>query len=167
MKRNGKRKGSTLIEFTLVAVPMIFALISAFEIARGMWIYGTIANAVKEGVRFAIVKGSDCSAAPNACSARISDIAARIHNMGPGLLPSEMNVTFTSDSGSISCRMDSCLTTTTVWPPAGDNAKGQQLQILAKYPFRSAIVMFWPGAGRPVTVGTVNLAASSQEVVQF
>ena len=75
-------KGSTMLEFTLVAIPLIFVLISTFEIARGMWIYGTVANAVKEGTRFAIVKGADCATAPNACSAKI-ELAGRGESPAP------------------------------------------------------------------------------------
>lgn len=160
------QKGSAMLEFTLVAIPLIFVLISTFEIARGMWIYGTVANAVKEGTRFAIVKGSDCATAPNACSAKISDLATRIKAMGTGLT-SELTLSFTSDSGTTTCQLNDCLTNNTVWPPAGDNAKGQAIQIAGQYPFRSAIVLFWPGAGRGFQAGAVNLSATSQEVIQF
>ena len=156
-----------MLEFVLVAIPMIFVLVSTFEIARGMWIYGTVSNAVKEGTRFAVVKGSDCSLPPNACSARISDVATRIKNMGSGLIPTDLTVSFTSDSGTTSCQMDSCLTNNTVWPPTGDNAKGQPIQIMGQYHFRSAIAMFWPGAGKAARFGVVNLTASSRGVIQF
>jgi Flp pilus assembly protein TadG len=50
--RNPKERGGTsLVEFTLVGIPMIFLLISTFEVARGMWEYHTLAYAVKEGTR--------------------------------------------------------------------------------------------------------------------
>ena len=159
--------GSTMLEFTLVAIPMIFVLISTFEIARGMWMYVTLANAIKEGTRFTIVKGSDCGIAPNACSAKISDIAGRIHSMGVGLISTDLNLSFVSDTGTVSCSLDSCLTQDTVWPPAGDDAKGQQIQIHGVYPFRSAIAMFWPGSGKPQSFGKINLNATSQDVIQF
>jgi Flp pilus assembly protein TadG len=60
-----RRRGSSTLEFTLVGIPIIFVLISTFEMARGMWNYHTIAYAVKEGTRFASVHGIDCSTAPN------------------------------------------------------------------------------------------------------
>jgi len=63
--------------------------------------------------------------------------------------------------------MDDCLTNNTVWPPTGDNAKGQPIRILAAYRFRSAIAMFWPGAGKGTRFGSINLNASSQGVIQF
>ncbi len=166
-KKDGRRTGSAMLEFTLVGIPTIFVLISTFEIARGMWIYGTVSNAVREGTRFTIVKGSNCAIAPNACSVRISDIAARIQQMGPGLLPQDLTLSFTSDSGTVTCGMRSCLQNNTAWPPTGANAKGQSIKILGAYAFRSAIAMFWPGAGRPVRFAPVNLTGSSQEVMQF
>ena len=46
-------KGSTLLEFTLVGIPVIFVLISTIEMARGMWMYHTLCHAVKEAARFA------------------------------------------------------------------------------------------------------------------
>ena len=34
--------GQSLVEFTLVGIPLIFVLISVFEISRGMWMYHTL-----------------------------------------------------------------------------------------------------------------------------
>ena len=162
-----RRKGASMLEFTLVAIPIVFGLISIFEIARGMWIYGTVSNAVREGTRFTIVRGSNCATSPNACSARIANIASRIQNMGPGLLGPDFALSFTSDSGTITCQLDQCLSDNRVWPPTGDNARGQAIRIDGAYPFRSAIVMFWPGAGGPVRFTAMKLNASSQETIQF
>ena len=52
-RAKGNRKGVAMIEFTFVGIPMIFVLVSSFEMARGMWIYHTMAYAVKEGARYA------------------------------------------------------------------------------------------------------------------
>ena len=38
----------------------MFALISIFEVSRGMWIYHTLAYSVKNGIRYASVHGIDC-----------------------------------------------------------------------------------------------------------
>ena len=63
---NKRQRGQSLIEFTFVGIPVIFTLICIFEISRGMWIYGTLNHAVKEGVRYAIVHGINCSKNTNA-----------------------------------------------------------------------------------------------------
>src|SRR5690242_13216787 len=49
--------GQSLVEFTFVGIPMIFVLIGTFEISRGMWMYHTLAHAVRDGVRYASVHG--------------------------------------------------------------------------------------------------------------
>ena len=48
------------MEFTFVGIPIIFVLISIFEVSRGMWIYHTLAYSVKVGVRYASVHGINC-----------------------------------------------------------------------------------------------------------
>ncbi len=53
-------RGSTVIEMTLVGIPIIFTLISVVEISRGMWMYHTLAYAAKNGVRLAVVHGRNC-----------------------------------------------------------------------------------------------------------
>ena len=42
MTRN-RLRGSATIEMALVGIPIIFTLSSRFEMARGMWIYHTLA----------------------------------------------------------------------------------------------------------------------------
>ena len=77
MSRQGQR-GATTIEMTLVGIPIMFLLISTFEISRGMWMYNTEATAVREGVRFASVHGVNCvkvaPGIPNQCDVTANDI---------------------------------------------------------------------------------------------
>ncbi len=58
--KNRKRLGQALAEFTFVGIPIIFILISVFEVSRGMWMYHTLAYAVKNGTRYASVHGINC-----------------------------------------------------------------------------------------------------------
>jgi len=176
-----RRRGNAIVEFTLVAIPIIFVLISVFEIGRGMWVYDTLAHAVREGTRMAIVNGRDCAKIPG-CAVTIAAIAERIRVTGVGLSPDELEVTLTMLAPSaggpvvvatVSCApLRTCLSRSTLpadqWPPAVANRpKLHSAQIQGVIPFRSAIAMFWPGAGRGMTFGAVWLPASSQEVIQF
>jgi Flp pilus assembly protein TadG len=164
----GNRKGSSLLEFTLVGVPFIFVLISTFEMARGMWIYHTLTYAVKEATRYAVVHGQNCAVSPNACTVSVGQITTRIRQAGPGLLPADMSVTLTASNGTLNCQLSDCLNNNNVWPTAPGNAVGSDIQISATYPFRSVICMFWPGAGESVqSIGTFNLPAVSREPIQF
>ena len=174
-------RGNTVIEFTLVGIPMIFVLISTFEMARGMWLYSTLAAAIKDGARFAIVHGHDCAIPPNSCAVQIRDVANRIAFYGVGLIPADMqNVTFRTSTRTITCpTLRDCLQAgalgDTYWPSGAPGAqppdpggvRRMALEIRGQYPFQSAIAMFWPGAGRGMNFGTFMLPASARESIQY
>lgn len=171
-----RRRGNTTIEFTLVGLPLVFVLISIFEISRGMWVYHTMAYALKEGTRYAVVHGQDCTAplasgcmSSNCCQVTIAQVAQVIRDAGVGLDPSQLTLTFItgSNQAGVSYTLHDALNTTTVWPPYPDNQPGLPIAINGIIPFNSAIAMFWPGAGKGMTFGRVWFPASSQETMQF
>jgi hypothetical protein len=161
------RRGSSLIEFTLVGIPLIFVLIGIFEMARGMWLYHTMAHAIKAGTRFASVHGRNCRVLPNDCAVTVAQISERIRQAGLGLPPAELSLQFKAYSGTLNCSLADCLNDTTVWPESPGDAPGRDIEITATFPFRSAIAMFWPGGGAVNTFAAVNLPASSRERIQF
>jgi Flp pilus assembly protein TadG len=163
-----KSAGNALVEFTLVGIPLIFVLISTVEMARGMWIFHTMAHAVKEGARFAAVRGASCSKEPNTCAVPLSAIAQRIRQSGVGLVPADMNVTFTAGNGATtSCKLSDCLGSAAMWPPAGGNTPGMNVEVAASYRFQSVICMFWPGSEAVGPFAAVNLPARSRERIHF
>ena len=164
---DGSRRGNSMLEFTLVGIPILFVLIGIFEIARGMWAYHTLVFAVKEAARYSIVHGQNCTTAPNACGVTLGQIASRFRDTGVGLAADQCNLTFTAVNGSINCRLDQCLAMTGVWPTAPGNAAGQDIQISAVYTFRSAVAMVWPGARTVGTFAAVNFPATAREPIQF
>jgi hypothetical protein len=156
-----------MLEFVLVGIPMIFVFISIFEIARGMWTYHTLAYAVREGVRYAAMHGQGC-ASPNTCQVTIGGITSVIQSAGVGLDADTVTVTFTPSSGSASSdTMTNQLASTTIWPPSGANAPGQNITIAVKYPFRTFLAMFWPGTRAFNGSGVFYLPAASTEKIQF
>ena len=178
----GGRGGSATIEFTLVGIPLLFILISIFEMARGMWTYHTLAYAMKEGVRYAVVHGQNRMVSPNVCltalgqGCRLQDIAWQIQNAGVGLAPTDLtDLRFIwVDDGyrELTCAtLQACLSDARVWPgdPANVSPAGQpplKIQIAGRYPFRTAVSIFWPGAGGFV-FGRFTLGATSRETIQF
>ena len=169
--RKGLSQGTSILEFTLVGIPLIFILIGTFEMSRGMWSYHTLAFAVKSATRYASVHGQNCSKAPNACTVTISQISSRLRSSGPGLPDDLVNVTFTDANGSnTTCLLKDCIANfnSSVWPPQSANAPGQDIRISGVVPFSSTMLMFWPGAGRAIG-GTrvVGLSADSREVMQY
>ena len=166
--RKQRQRGSAMIEFTLVGIPMIFLLISIFEMSRAMWNYHTLAFAIREGTRYAVVHGSGCSTDPrNSCQATVAQVAQRIQDAGIGLDASELTLTFTSSGNTIKCTLNTCLGTATSWPEAPKNTPGSAIAINGSLPFQSALAMFWPGAGKGITLPTVYLTAGSADIIQF
>ena len=167
MRNRQRERGNALIEMTLIGIPLVFVLISIFEMARGMWVYHTLAYALKEGTRFTIVHGENCSLAPNSCAQTVGGIAARIRDAGIGLDPSLLRVRMVSladDTGMQT--LNTLLASATAFPTGAGGTSQAPITFTAEYPFQSALSLFWPGAGS-VRFGTFTFPASSRERMQF
>jgi Flp pilus assembly protein TadG len=181
-KRSG---GAAIIEMTFVGIPLMFVLISIFEMSRGMWVYHTLSYAVKEGTRFAIVHGQNCVYNPpsvlNNCAASISQIAGVIQSAGVGLDTSSTGTSLTfyapakaagsiNNTGGTTCYFtgaSACSSQIANWPPFPSNqAQSGTIQIDINVPFHSALAMFWPG-WKPMSFAQINLGASSSDRMQF
>lgn len=163
-----KRRGSTMLEFVLVGIPVIFIMISLFDTARGMWVYHTLSYSVREATRYASVHGIGCKA-PQTCQITIGQIVTRIKNTGVGLDPSAVTATFTPAVGSAtSGTLASLASSTAIFPPNTANSTGQTLQISLVYPFKTILAIFWVGDGRPINDSqTFHLGASSKVQIQY
>jgi Flp pilus assembly protein TadG len=195
MRTKGRRRGNATIEFTLVGIPLLCVLISTFEMARGMWLYHTLAYAVKEGARYAAVRGQN---SPNqvtlgvpsggAGTLPLMPICQYIIQQGPGLIPQQVTLTFHSATQpDITATADNCPSTgssgtASNWPPGGtfsapqtdasgntivDNQAGQVISINASFTFQSTILMFWPGVQGGIQFPSVIFPAKASEVVQY
>ena len=52
-------RGDSLVEFALIAFMFVMVLAGVVEVGRMVLVYNTIANAAREGTRYAIVHGAD------------------------------------------------------------------------------------------------------------
>jgi Flp pilus assembly protein TadG len=165
MRQRRGRKGNAIIEFTLVAIPLIFIQISIVEICRGMWDYHSLAQGVKAATRAAATRGADC--AGTACAMTVGQIANTISGFAVGMPASALNVTLTSDAGNVTCNpLSSCTSSSTVWPPAGGNAVGSDIIISGSYNFTSMLMMFVPGTNGMQFSG-VTFTAKSRQVILY
>jgi Flp pilus assembly protein TadG len=183
--RRHRSLGQSLVEFTLVGIPIVFVLISIFEISRGMWMFHTLAYAAKAGIRYATVHGFNCTQSPNACSVTIGPysnntadcttvppssnltLATVIWCAGVGLDPDTTQLTFTDGLGvKTTCYLSACTATPNPWPPASANLVGYTISVQITAPFKSALAMFWPGA-RPVSFTQTLFPASSSDTIKF
>lgn len=164
-------RGNSTLEFTLVGIPLIFTLISIFEMSRGMWNYHTMAHSIKEGTRYAVVHGDNCAPHPplnNNCQVTIGQIVQVIKDAGIGLDQDQLTLTFTSASnGAVTCTLTNCLANNAVWPAYPDNIGGLPIEIDGKIRFDSALAMFWPGVTHGINFATAYFPATSQELMEF
>lgn len=165
--RRRKRRGSAMLEFTLAGIPVIFVLISTFEMSRGMWVYHGLAHAVNAGARFAVVRGRGCTTHGNACATTVGGVARRIAREMIALPPDRFDVRLASDAGPVECSpLSACFHDGTPFPPANANSPGMNIGVTARHEFRSAMSMFWPGAGA-VRIGAVTLGAEARQRIEF
>jgi len=165
MGRGKGRKGNAIVEFTLVAVPLIFVQISIVEICRGMWDYHSLAQAVKAASRAAATRGAGCAGA--GCAMTVGQVATTIAGFAVGMPASALNVTLTSNAGNVNCNpLSTCTNSKTVWPPAGGNSVGSDIIITASYNFTSMLMMFAPGTNGMQFSG-VTFTAKTRQVILY
>ena len=177
-RRGGRRRGNALVEFTLVGIPLMFVLFSIFEAARGMWQYVTLCHATEETIRFAVVHGENCGAAPNACTTTVAQVVTRFGRAGGGLNPAKVQLQLRAGclAGAIynagACAsvktgtLETLLNDSSAWPDFG--APGlESVEVIAQYPFETAFALLWPGVGGMRSAPSFPLEAVSREMVQF
>jgi len=180
--RHPNKSGNALIEFTLVGIPLIFILIGTFEIARGMWLYTTVAHAVREGARYAVVHGKDCSTLPNQCAVTVADVAAVIRDAGVGLQPADFYVALIAASPhtipTITLTpLSSLLTDPSTFLSGTAGVAGNDVIVTGVYHFHTALTGLFPGPPTPPPPpaplgggsddGALRLAATSRERIEF
>jgi Flp pilus assembly protein TadG len=97
-------QGSSLVEFALIAFMFVMVLAGVVEVGRMVLVYNTIANAAREGTRYAIVHGADQTVSPsgpgNPCTC--TDVKTVITNFASaGLVnTSAMTITVSYPNGN-------------------------------------------------------------------
>jgi Flp pilus assembly protein TadG len=86
-------QGATLVETALSIVILLAFIFGIMETGLALYTYHFIAEAAREGTRYAIVRGSTCTGFASACPASSSDVQNYVTNLGfPGIDPSKMTV---------------------------------------------------------------------------
>jgi Flp pilus assembly protein TadG len=99
----GSEQGTALVEFAFSGVILLTLVFGVIAMSMAVYSYHLISDAAREGTRYAIVRGSECStydALPQ-CPASASDVQFYVQNLGfPGIRPDQMNVTTTWPNGN-------------------------------------------------------------------
>jgi Flp pilus assembly protein TadG len=156
-----------MIEFLLVGIPVIFLTASIIEMSLDSWQFESMAYAVQTAARYACQHGRTCTKNGNACTIEVEDVAGLINAQAPSLDPSQLNVTLTTHSASVSCTpLNSCLTNTAQFPNSTDNGVGFPITISATYPMKSMFPMMWFGSGN-FTGSAFTLGANAYQTIVY
>jgi len=166
-RANGSRGGFAMIEFTLIALPMIFLTISIIEASIAMWQYHSMAFAVDVATRVAVTHGRGCTQNGNSCSITLGNLTSLLSSQAPALDASKLNVTLYTHGTTTTCNpINTCFSSTTTFPSAAENAVNFDVKIVATYAVANPMPMFWPGATASPG-GTFILGATSRQRIVF
>ena len=164
---NARQRGSSLVEFALVSVFVLFPLMFGIvDFARAAYAYHYVCFAAQEATRWASVRGADCAnAMPTPCEAT-SGAGGTVDVYVRSTVPA--GVYLDSDACTATA---GCLLVTTSWPGAangtsapstcsggaGSNSPGCAVSVEVQYTFGFALP-FLPHAA-------INMSGTSQLVI--
>jgi Flp pilus assembly protein TadG len=142
-----------------MAVSLITLLTLMFAVIEGglaVYSYHFIAEAAREGARYAMVRGSSCTSFTSACPATAAQIQSYVTGLGyPGINTAA-----------------SAMTVTAIWcaptgstPPAcsaGTNAPGQIVRVSITYKFPLQLPFLPPSVAKTLTMVTSSQMVISQ-----
>ena len=141
-------QGATLVETALSIVILLAFLFGVIETGLALYTYHFIAEAAREGTRYAIVRGSTCTGFGSACPASSSDVQNYVQNLGfPGIDPSKMTVTPTW----------SAYTSGSPCSPGLCNSPGNQVSVTVQYNFPLSVPF--------VPAQTIALSSTSAMII--
>ena len=95
--REGER-GSTIAEFALAVAALMTMIVGIVDVGRAMYANHLVANAAKEGARYAVVHGSSCTL--SGCPATAAQIRTYVRGLVPGIDATHLTVTTTWSTGT-------------------------------------------------------------------
>src|SRR6185503_13149276 len=146
-----REEGATLVEAAVGLVVLLALFIAILQICLALYASHFVADAAREGSRYAIVRGStSCSNAPSLtdCDVTSDEIQTWVRNLGyPGINPQHLTVAATWPSGITEC-----------YPSTFPcNTPGNLVKVAVTYAFPLNIP-FWKSA-------TINLSSTSQMAI--
>ncbi len=143
--RNRRRSGQSVVEFTLMGIPMVFVTVSVIYMSIAMWQFYSLAYASDMTARYVSVHGATCAANGNTCTITVGNVATFFASQAMSLDSSKVIVKLKDGSGTTTCSpLNSCTSTATQFPSSSANSVGSDITITATYGVKSPLAMFWP-----------------------
>jgi Flp pilus assembly protein TadG len=128
-------RGNSLVEFALISFMFVIVLAGVVEMGRMVLVYNTIANAAREGTRYAIVHGADQTVSPS----------------GPGNVTNVQTVVKNFASAGL---VNTSAMTITVSYPNGNNTAGSPVTVKVLYTYDPFVNFF--GSILNTTLGSTS-----------
>jgi hypothetical protein len=130
LKRSQGKRGQAAVEFILSLFFVFIVILGALEMIMLVYTYNVLADSAKEGVRYAIVHGSD-NGSPSGptCPCAPIDGAA-----GTGIVKTYAQLSL----------HDTSAMTVTVTYPDGTNVPPSRVRVQVTYPYQAFFGMGWP-----------------------
>jgi Flp pilus assembly protein TadG len=144
MKKNLRERGSSLPETVIVMTVLLALMFGIIDFGRAMYTYSFVAQLARQGARWAIVRGSNCSLLDH-CMAQQSDVQTYVQSLGEGATVSSSTTVITN----FAVTNTACGTS---------HAPGCVMSVTVSYPFKFFLPWVLPG-------NVWNLSSTSQMVI--
>lgn len=146
-------RGQSSVEFALTIVFMVVVLVSMLELTMFIYTYSVLADAAKEGVRYAIVHGASGTDASGPTSDTASSTPWPTCNTPAtgSLLSTVRTYAAASLHSAATMNIYACY-------PDGNNKPGSAVQVSVNYPYQPLFGLSWP---------QVNVHANSAGRIMF
>ena len=92
--------GQSLVEFSLVSLVFFLLIFGTIDVGRAVWNYNTLAQATREGTRYAIVHGANSSDPSGPASDNDDKIEEVVEKFASGLNLAELDVAVAWPNGT-------------------------------------------------------------------
>ncbi len=145
MKAKRRERGASLPETAIVIGVVLALLFGIMDFGKMMYTYAFVAQIAREGARWAIVRGSQCSLLDH-CNASQTDLQTYVQSLSEGLTqPSSITVTETHG---------------TCPPGSSGNAPGCQIGVAVSYQYKFTLIPYL--ASMPITMSSTSQMVISQ-----
>ena len=151
MTARTSQRGSSLPETAIVMSVLLALLFGVIDFGRATYTYSYVAQLARQGARWAIVRGSKCTALDH-CNASRTDIQTYVRSLSQGA----------TDPSQITVPVATGLTYTNCPPGSSGDAPGCTISVTVQYPF-SFMLPYMPKTGGQFT--TITMASTSQMVI--
>jgi Flp pilus assembly protein TadG len=134
-----RERGAAMAETAVVMALLLALLCGVIDMGRAMYTYAFVAQLARQGVRWAVVRGSQCTGVtPCPAQSGSNDIQPYVQGLSNGAT-------------------DATQLAATLSFPNGCNSQGCIARVTVQYPFRFMVPF--------VPAGTITIASSSQMVI--